>query len=101
LAAFSPFTLAYQLGTAYCYCELLNQDYVVALRDPELDLYEADGVHPCVLGSYAISLAFCTMIFNADPTAVTYHRDGLNTADEQLLREIVQEVVFDRISEWQ
>ena len=74
---------------------------VLRERHPELDLYAFDGIHPSILGSYAVALSFYTMIFKADPTLVTYHRDELDTADEQLLREIVKEVVFDRLSEWQ
>ena len=73
---------------------------VIRDRHPELDLYASDGIHPSVLGSYAVALSFYTMIFEADPTETTYHRDELDAADEQLLREIVKEVVFDRMSEW-
>ncbi|GMN05183.1 hypothetical protein MTsPCn5_05710 [Croceitalea sp. MTPC5] len=74
---------------------------VIRDRHPELDLYAFDGRHPSILGSYVIALSFYTMIFKADPTEVTWHRDELDAADEELLRDIVKEVVFDRISEWQ
>ncbi len=74
---------------------------VVRERHPEIQLYEYDGRHPSILGSYAVALSFYTMIFKADPTQTFYHRDGLDPDEEQLLKEIVKEVVFDRISEWQ
>ncbi len=73
---------------------------VIRDQHPELDLYASDGIHPSVLGSYVVALSFYTMIFEADPTLTTYHRDELDAADEQLLRAVVKEVVFDRISEW-
>ncbi len=73
---------------------------VIRDRHPELELYASDGIHPSILGSYAVALSFYTMIFEADPTETTYHRTELDTADEQLLREAVKEVVFDRMSEW-
>lgn len=74
---------------------------VLRERYPDLDLYEEDGSHPNVLGSYAIALSFHTMIFKFDPTLVTYHRSDLDINDEELIREVVKEVVFDQITQWQ
>lgn len=72
------------------------------LRDhhSEIELYQLDGSHPSLAGSYAAACAFYTMLFHRDPDSVTYDA-GLSMRMAQLIRSAVHSVVFDSLWKWQ
>jgi len=71
------------------------------IRDnyPKIELYSNDGSHPSMAGTYAAACAFYTMIFEKDPTYITYH-STVDTATERIIRNVAKLVVFDSLSNW-
>ncbi len=72
------------------------------LRDhhSEIELYQPDGSHPSLAGSYAAACAFYTMLFHRDPDSIAYDA-GLSPGTAQLIRSAVHFVVFDSLWKWQ
>lgn len=66
----------------------------------EINLYQSDGSHPSVEGSYAAACAFYTMLFHGDPEEITYGA-GLEDATAQAIRSAVRRVVYDTLATWQ
>ncbi len=66
---------------------------------PQLEFYDADENHPSLAGSYAGALTFYTTFFRKNPNLVTYDA-GLPSADADIIRNAVEEVVFDNLSTW-
>lgn len=67
---------------------------------PKIELYSADNSHPSIAGTYAAACAFYTMIFEKDPTLVTYHNVSLDTATERIIRDVAKLVVYDSLAFW-
>lgn len=65
----------------------------------DLELYQSDGSHPSVAGTYAAACAFYVMIFHRDPLLIHY-AGGLDDNTAQVIRSAVRAVVFERISDW-
>ena len=72
-----------------------------ALRNnyPLLDLYQSDGSHPSLAGTYAAACCFYTCIFRKDPTFITYN-GSLALIDAANIRQTVKSVVFDSLLNW-
>lgn len=72
------------------------------LRDKhsELNLYESDGNHPSLIGVYANAVAFYTMIFEKDPTQLTFDEPTLDNNTEALIKAVVKSVVYDQRQHW-
>lgn len=66
---------------------------------PSIELYQSDGSHPSVAGSYAAACSFFVMIFHADPTEITYEAD-LEPDVAQIIRQAVSTVVYDHYDLW-
>lgn len=66
---------------------------------PAIDLYSADESHPAQPGSYAAACTFYTMIFQKDPTLITYNYT-LSAADADSIKQAVKEVVYNDFSTW-
>lgn len=65
----------------------------------DLELYQSDGSHPSVAGTYAAACAFYVMIFHRDPLLIHY-AGGLDDNTAQVIRSAVRAVVFEHISDW-
>lgn len=66
---------------------------------PAIDLYQADGSHPSIYGSYAAACSFYTLIFQKDPTDITF--DATLTAnDAEIIRNVTRMIVFDSLELW-
>ena len=63
---------------------------------PSIELYNADGSHPSLAGTYAITMAFYAAIFRADPSALNF-TVGLESATEQSIREAAKNVVYNSL----
>ena len=66
---------------------------------PSINLYDADGSHPSLHGSYAAACCFFTSIFRKSPHAISYSA-GLPAADVAAIKEAVRVVVFDSLLKW-
>ncbi len=66
---------------------------------PTLELYNADGSHPSVAGSYAAALCFYTCMFRKNPVAVRYNH-GLTATEANNIKMAVKTVVFDSLLTW-
>jgi hypothetical protein len=68
---------------------------------PALELYQTDGSHPSVAGTYAAACSFYTMLFHRNPVDIAYRPDALTPAQAQTIRQAVGTVVYDSLSGWQ
>lgn len=66
---------------------------------PDYELYQSDNSHPSSLGSMAAAYAFYTVIFQKDPTLITYNGD-LNPTQANNIKQIVKTVVYDELLTW-
>ena len=65
----------------------------------DIQLYNPDGSHPSVAGTYAAACAFYTMIFHKSPLLISYSPE-IEEPHARAIREAVQTVVFDTLSFW-
>ena len=68
-------------------------------RDPSLDLWQSDGSHPTMAGTYLVACVMYAAIYEETPVGVSY-RAGLPRAKARALQEIAAEVVLDSWSFW-
>ena len=68
-------------------------------NNPEIELYNADGSHPSLEGSYAAACSFYTIFFQKDPTLIQTDA-GVEPAIAQIIRQAARHVVFDSLSTW-
>jgi hypothetical protein len=66
---------------------------------PNLELYDSDGSHPSLLGSYAAAVCFYSTVFQKSATLVKTDA-GLNPASAAAVRAAVDAVVFDSLPRW-
>lgn len=66
---------------------------------PQIQLYSGDGSHPAYIGSYAAACTFYTIIFQNDPTQITF--EGSADPDQAaIVRNVVKQVVYDSLANW-
>lgn len=73
--------------------------YYLRHNHKSIELYSKDESHPSVAGTYAAACAFYTMIFEKDPTLVSYN-SSLDTATARVIREAARTVVYDSLYVW-
>lgn len=66
---------------------------------PDIELYSADESHPSLVGSMAAAYTFYTIIFQKDPTLITFNAN-LNTEVANTIKNTVKNVVFNQLEEW-
>jgi len=66
---------------------------------PAMALYSADGSHPSQMGSYAAACCFYSIIFEKDPTLLTYNYT-LNQADADSIKVAAKRIAFDNLANW-
>ena len=66
---------------------------------PAIELFDLDGSHPSVAGTYAAACSFYAAIFRNDPTQITFN-GGLSDGDAGLIRQAAKEMVFDHLLNW-
>lgn len=71
----------------------------IRINHPSIDLYSGDESHPSMAGAFASAATFYTMIFEKDPSLITYH-GGLTINDAQIILNAAKLVVFDSIDYW-
>ena len=70
-----------------------------SVQDPRLKLWQADGSHPSVIGTYLAACVFYAVIFNESPSGLTY-RDGLRKATAAYLQGVATDTVLGDPSQW-
>jgi hypothetical protein len=68
-------------------------------KDADLDLWQPDGSHPTVAGSYLAACVMYASIYQESPTGASY-RAGLARSEGRILQEIAKTVVLDSWSLW-
>lgn len=66
---------------------------------PDIELYQSDGSHPSLAGSYAAACAFYAMFFQRSPLPVSFV-PAIDTAHARIIRTVVDSVVFRNLSSW-
>lgn len=66
---------------------------------PTIELYDIDGSHPSLAGTYAAACSFYTVIFRKDPSAITYN-SSLTSSDANNIRTAAKAVAYDSLSTW-
>lgn len=66
---------------------------------PNIELYQSDGSHPSVAGSYAAACCFYTTLFKKDPTFVSFNF-GLSPVQASMIKNAVKAMVFDSLHLW-
>lgn len=66
---------------------------------PGINLYQPDGSHPSVAGSYAAACCFYTTIFKKDPSLITYN-PGLSATEAAAIRNAVKSRVYNNLNAW-
>lgn len=68
-------------------------------NNPTINLYQSDGSHPSLAGSYLAACCFYTSIFRNDPTLIS-NNYGLDANTAQIIRNATKSLVFDQMSTW-
>ena len=66
---------------------------------PGIVLYQSDGSHPSVAGSYIAACCFYTALFKKDPTLITYNCT-LSQSDAAVIRNATKILVYDSLQNW-
>ena len=66
---------------------------------PIINLYDPDGTHPSLSGSYAGALTFYTILFNKDPNLVDFN-PGIFPIEITQIKDAVTNVVYNDLSQW-
>lgn len=66
---------------------------------PGIELYQTDGSHPSVAGTYAAACTFYAVLFRKDPTTATYLA-GLPATDAAQIKAAAKTVAFDSLTYW-
>lgn len=66
---------------------------------PWMELYDTDGSHPSLLGSYTTACAFYASVFRKNPLLIT-HNAGLPDSTAARSRAMAAQVVFDSLAQW-
>lgn len=66
---------------------------------PQVTLYQSDGSHPEIAGSYLAAVSFYTIFFQKNPELGRF-KSTLDSATASILRTTVRQVIFDSLQQW-
>jgi hypothetical protein len=66
---------------------------------PVINLYQQDGSHPSLTGSYLAACIFYSSLYHKPSTGSTYN-PGIDLADALLMQQIASSIVLDSLSTW-
>ena len=71
------------------------------IRDnhPTINLYQADGSHPSLAGSYLAACCFYISLFRKNPNLIT-NNYGLDANTAAIIRNAAKTIVFDHLEDW-
>lgn len=67
---------------------------------PSIELYQSDGSHPSVAGTYAAACSFAVMFFGLDPRTVHYCPTAISQQVADTIRQAVYTVVYSQLPQW-
>jgi hypothetical protein len=74
--------------------------WALTRRDnPQMNLWQADGSHPAVQGTYLAACVFYAVIFQESPEGLSF-RDGLSLEDAQWLQKMAADTVLTDKAKW-
>jgi hypothetical protein len=68
-------------------------------QNSKMDLWQPDGSHPSVQGTYLAACVFYAVIFRQSPKGLTYQA-GLTTETATFLQQIAGTTVLDNPTQW-
>ena len=66
---------------------------------PNINLYQSDGSHPSLAGSYLAACCFYTSLFRKDPTLIS-NNYGLDATTASIIRNATKSLVFNQMLTW-
>ncbi|TXH58965.1 MAG: T9SS type A sorting domain-containing protein [Bacteroidia bacterium] len=66
---------------------------------PSIELYDNDGSHPSIAGTYAAACTFYSILFKKSPLNITFN-STLSTTDASNIRTAAKLVAFDSLATW-
>lgn len=66
---------------------------------PNINLYQSDGSHPSLAGSYIAACCFYTSLFRKDPTLIT-NNYGLDATTASIIRNATKSIVFNNMLDY-
>lgn len=66
---------------------------------PNINLYQSDGSHPSLAGSYLAACCFYTSLFRKNPTLIT-NNYGLDANTASIIRNATKTIIFDQMLDW-
>lgn len=66
---------------------------------PSIDLYDPDGSHPSLIGTYLIACTFYSVIFKKDPTLIT-STYTFPIEDANNIKQAAKTIAFDHLATW-
>ncbi|WP_309608952.1 T9SS type A sorting domain-containing protein [Flavobacterium sp.] len=66
---------------------------------PNINLYQSDGSHPSLAGSYLAACCFYTSIFRKNPALIS-NNYGLDANTASIIRNATKTLVFDQMLNW-
>ena len=71
----------------------------IRTNNPEIELYQSDGSHPSLAGTFAAACTFYTLIFHRDPDQIDYN-PGLDRDILWAIRNAARAVAYDNLAQW-
>lgn len=68
-------------------------------QNPQVNLWQDDGSHPAVQGTYLAACVFYATLFGESPEGLSY-RDGLSKEEAEWLQKIAADAVLQEKSRW-
>jgi hypothetical protein len=66
---------------------------------PSIELYQSDGSHPSISGSYLAACCFYTALYRKDPTLISFN-SSLSNSDATQIKNAVKLIVYDSLLNW-
>ena len=71
----------------------------VRTNHPDIELYDTDGSHPSLAGSYLAACTFYNMLFRKSPLNITYN-PGLSSSVASNIRLAVNQIIHSNLKKW-
>lgn len=71
----------------------------IRTNHPDIELYDGDGSHPSMTGSYAAACAFFVMLFGQPAANITFG-STLEPSTAALIRRVTDSVVYNHLNLW-
>ena len=89
--------LANQMQATIAPCGVMWK--ILKSKNNHIDLYDADGIHPSLVGAYANALTLYSVI-RAKPIANVYIPDSLQVAQAEFIQHTISSSLFDCLPNW-